>query len=67
MDQLPDPTGADVYITITDVINGDVFKCRVDNIIGFDTESTTVHVEYGKYVCHIYTYLSGIHMCISYI
>ena len=38
-------------ITITDANNGDVFKCRTDNIIGFDSESTTIHVEYGKYIC----------------
>ena len=43
-------------ITITNASNGDVFKCRADNIIGFDTESTTIHVEYGKCVyviCHV--------------
>ena len=38
-------------ITITDASNGDVLKCRADNIIGFDTESTTIHVEYGK--CYV--------------
>ena len=36
-------------ITLTDPRNGDVFKCRADNIIGFDTtENTTIH-KYGKY------------------
>ena len=43
-------------ITITNASNGDVFKCRADNIIGFDTKSTTIHVEYGKCVyviCHV--------------
>ena len=34
-------------ITITGASNGDVYKCRADNIIGFDTEYTTIHVEYG--------------------
>ena len=45
-----------ITITITDASNGDVFKCRADNIIGFDTENTTIHVEYGKcvyVVCHV--------------
>ena len=37
-------------ITITDARNGDVFKCRADNDIGFDTENTTIYVEYGKYM-----------------
>ena len=37
-------------ITITDAHNGDVFKCRADNDIGFDTENTTIYVEYGKYI-----------------
>ena len=36
-------------ITITDARNGDVFKCRADNDIGFDTENTTIYVKYGKY------------------
>ena len=35
-------------ITITDASNGDVFQCRADNTEGFDTESTVIHVEYGK-------------------
>ena len=34
-------------ITITDANNGDVFKCRADNIEGFDTENTVIYVEYG--------------------
>ena len=37
-------------ITITDARNGDVLKCRADNDIGFDTENTTIYVEYGKYI-----------------
>ena len=46
----PDPTRGNVStITITDASNGDVFKCRADNNIGFDTENTTIHVECGKY------------------
>ena len=45
---LPDTTRGNVStITITDASNGDVFKCRANNIIGFDTEYTTIHVEYG--------------------
>ena len=48
----PYPTRQNSFtITITASSNGDVFKCRADNIIGFDTsENTTVHVEYGKCV-----------------
>ena len=33
-------------ITITDAQNNDIFKCRVDNNIRFDTENTGIHVEY---------------------
>ena len=48
----PDTSRGNVStITITDASNGDVFKCRADNIEEADTEHTTVHVEYGKYVC----------------
>ena len=38
-------------ITITDPRNGEVFVCRADNNIGFDTANTTiqVHVTCGKY------------------
>ena len=44
----PDTTKGNIStITITDASNGDVFKCRADNIIGFDTEYTTIYVEYG--------------------
>ena len=47
----PDLTRGNVStITITDASNGDVFSCRGDNIIGFDTANTTIHVEYGKCV-----------------
>ena len=52
----PDTTRGNVStITITDASNGDVFKCRADNVIGFDSENTSTHVEYGKYVhiCNI--------------
>ena len=50
----PYPTEGNVStITITDARNNDVFECRVDNIIGFDTENTTIYVEFGKYT---YTY-----------
>ena len=48
---LPDLTrGNDPNITITDARNGDVFKCRADNNVGFDIESTTVYVECGMSV-----------------
>ena len=47
----PDPSRGNVStITITDASNGDVFKCRADNVEGFDTESTVTHVEYGTYL-----------------
>ena len=46
----PYPTEGNVStITITDARNDDVLECRVDNIIGFDTENTTIYVEFGKY------------------
>ena len=32
-------------ITITDALYGDVITCRANNSIGFDEESTTIHVE----------------------
>ena len=35
-------------ITIIDASDGDVFECRADNIAGFDTENTTIYIEYGK-------------------
>ena len=45
----PDPTRGNVStITITDASNGDVFKCRADNIIGFDTKNSTIYVVCGK-------------------
>ena len=51
----PDATRGNIStITITDASNGDVFKCRADNNLGFDTENTTIYVECGKYVIHIY-------------
>ena len=47
----PDPTRGSVSnITISDARNGDVFKCKAENIEGFDTESTTIYIEYCKYV-----------------
>ena len=50
----PDSTRGNVStITITDASNGDVFKCRADNIIGYDNENTSIYVEYGKYVGNI--------------
>ena len=60
-----DPTRGNVStITITDASNGDVFECRVDNIIGFDTENTTIYVEYGKCV-NIYKSVC-VFVCVSY-
>ena len=50
----PDTTRGNVStITVTDASNGDVFKCRAGNVKGFDTEFTTISVEYGKIVCDI--------------
>ena len=59
----PDSTRGNVStITITDASNGDVFKCRADNVIGFDTANNTIHVEYGKYlyvrICNICIFTS---------
>ena len=48
----PYPTRGNAFtITLTQPSNGDVFKCRAENSIGFDTDNTTVHVEYGTYLC----------------
>ena len=45
----PYPTGGSVStIKITSASNGDVFECRADNNIGFDTENTTIYVRCGK-------------------
>ena len=42
-------------ITITDASNGDIFECRAENIIGFDTENTTIYIECGKnIICSFY-------------
>ena len=61
----PYPTrGSISTITITDASNDDVFKCRADNIIAFDTESTTIYVKYGgKCVCHVYMFIG---LCVLY-
>ena len=55
----PYPTRGNISnaITITNASNGDVFKCRADNNIGFDTESTTIHVIQGKLMMHIIMYV----------
>ena len=54
----PHPTQGSVSaITITDAGNVDVFKCRADNIIGFDTESTTIYDIAGKWIMYIYIYI----------
>ena len=61
----PDSTRGNVStITITDASNGDVFKCEANNIGGFDTEKSTIYVEYGKYVSTyvICIYLLEVHM-----
>ena len=51
----PDPTRGNVStITITDASNGDVFKCRADNVIGFDAESTVIFVIASKWIMHMY-------------
>ena len=51
------PTRGNLFtISLRASSNGDVFKCRADNIIGFDTsQNTIVHVEYGKCVCMLHT------------
>ena len=55
----PDSTRGNVStITITDVSSGDTFKCRADNMIGYDSDNTSIHVEYGKYIFNI-----RIHTC----
>ena len=62
----PDTTRGNVStITITDASNGDVFKCRADNIIGPDTEYSTIHVMHGKCLCHNYllTLSHQVHKC----
>ena len=60
----PDSTRGNVStITITDANNGDVFQCRADNIAGFDTENTVIHVEYGKCECCICLFVC-IHECV---
>ena len=49
----PDPTRGNVStITITDASNGDIFKCRAENNIGFDTENTTIYITDGKWIMH---------------
>ena len=70
----PYPTrGNASTITITDAQNSDVFKCRADNIEGFDTKNTTIYVDCGKYTYHTYrtyirTYISQcIHILHAYV
>ena len=43
-------------ITITNAACGDVITCRADNSIGFDEESTTIHVE-CKSFHYIHSYI----------
>ena len=55
---LPDPTRGNVStITITDARNLDTFKCRADNIAGFDMETSHISVKCGKDILCIYTYI----------
>ena len=55
---LPDPTRGNVStITITDARNLDTFKCRADNIAGFDMETSHISVKCGKDILYIYTYI----------
>ena len=54
----PDTTRGNISnITITDARNGDVFKCRADNNIGFDTESTVIYVIAGKWIMQYFRYV----------
>ena len=57
-----DPPSENTTITITDAQNGDVFMCRADNSIGFDEESTTIHVE-GNLNRIISLYTTHIMLC----
>ena len=60
----PDTTRGNVStITITDASNGDVLKCRADNLIGFDTKNTVIHVKYGKCTYILYSYIL-INLCV---
>ena len=44
----PYPTRENVTtITITDASNDDVFKCRADNIEGFDTGISVIYLNHG--------------------
>ena len=61
----PDPTRGNVSrITINDANNGDIFKCRADNNIGFDMESSTIHIVivHSKWIMHVLTYVCK-HAC----
>ena len=43
------------FIIITSARNGDVFTCRAENIVGFDTENSTIYVVNCKWhVIHIF-------------
>ena len=62
----PDPTRGNVStITITDAQDRDIFQCRADNSIGFDTENTTIIDIGGRWIMHVcmhtYTYVNPIH------
>ena len=63
----PHPTqGSGSAITITDASNGDVFQCRADNIIGFDTENTIIYDIAGKWVMHVCIHAYTVHRILIY-
>ena len=43
-------------VTITDANNGDVFTCKATNILGSDTEDSTIYVQHCKWhvIYHMY-------------
>ena len=47
-DGQPYPAGGNnSTITVSDYTDGEVFTCRAENVVGFDTENTIVNV-FGK-------------------
>ena len=40
-------------LTLSYLSNGDVFTCRVENNVAYDTEKTTAEVVISKCVCHV--------------
>ena len=54
----PYPTeGSTSSITITDPRRREIFKCRADNIAGFDIESSRIFVTCGKCTLCMYMYI----------